>query len=336
MLTTSLFFATLFLQTPVADEKLVILATHDLPTPFEARLLSEPVDKNRQEIELKGYVVETEGRFVWIRHRNLYNLAAMDEALDAVSALETIARSGTRFGRFEQLDDSAKAGLRRIMAPLATEFGPLLNSNATQFEIRSHLILKLSDGRKSLQVEVPRYSPEQTPAGFHSQQPSQDEIASYLKNYLPSHSFQPYVDRLMFSFSNAAVQSSVRAEGVERLAKKLRELLGDQANRYLRQYGALESALFSETSDIVEGQTVSSLDDATRKFIYDYLTGDATGNEYGQSLGFDSKLQLRAFLDDARVESVKRHVSVGIGSSAPGQFPRKAFTSVRVNRNPGR
>jgi hypothetical protein len=331
MFSPILCLASAILQNPVENASLVVLATHELPTSFEARLLTEPLDKVHQAAELNGYVVETEDQFVFIRHRNLFNLSSMDEALDAVSALETIARSGTRFGRFDQLNESAKAGLRQIMAPLAHDFGPLLSSDSTQFEIRNHLVLRLSDGKRSVQVEVPRFAQESTPAGFHSPQPSQDAIADFLKSYLPNHSFQPYTDRLIFSFSNALVQSSVRADRVELFAKKLRDLLERQAERYSRQYGALESVLFSEGSEIFNGQAVSSLDDATRKFIYDYFAAD----ESTQSFGFESKQHLKAFLDDARIESVRRHMSVGIGSSAPGQLPRKSFTSIRVNRNPG-
>lgn len=331
MFSPILLLAPAILQNPVDNASLVILATHELPTSFEARLLSEPTDKTRRDAELHGYVVEQEDQFIFIRHRNLFNLSSMDEALDAVSALETIARSGTRFGRFDQLDESAKAGLRRIMAPLAHDFGSLLSTDSTQFEIRQHLGLKLSDGKKSVQVVVPRYSNESAPAGFHAPQPSQEEIANFVKSYLPSQSFQPYPDRLMFSFSKAVTQSSVRTEGVERFAKKLRELLDDQAKRYSLLYGALESVLFPEEREVVDGQTVSSLDDDTRQFIYNYLAAD----ESTQLFGFESKQHLKSFLEDARVESVKRHVSVGIGSSAPGQFPRRAFTSIRVNRNPG-
>ncbi len=331
MVITPVLLAATLLQPTVGDETLVILATHDLPTLFESRLLSESLEKTRQDLDSSGYVVEAEDRFVFIRHQNLFNIAAMDEALDAISALEAIVRSGTRYGSFDRLDESARAGLKRILFPLARDFGPLLNNDATQFEIRSHLVLKVSDGKKSVQIEVPQYKQERTPTGFHSPQPSQSEIAEFLKNDAANHSFPPYSERLLFSFSKATVQSSIRADGAERFSKKLHELLDAQAQRYARQYGALEAALFSDSIKIFEGQSVSSLDDATRKFINDYFTAD----ESLQSFGFESKLHLRAFLDDAKIQSVQQHVSAGIGSNTTGHFPRRGFTSVRVNRNLG-
>ncbi|MBZ0212247.1 MAG: hypothetical protein K8H99_00480, partial [Nitrospirae bacterium] len=63
------------------------MATHAQPSEFETRLIKLTGDELRREAESNGYLVARQDEFTFVRSKNLFNLAAMDELNASLGAL---------------------------------------------------------------------------------------------------------------------------------------------------------------------------------------------------------------------------------------------------------
>lgn len=308
----------------------VVLATHELPNKFEDWILSRPLADWQDEAESKGYVVETDGPVVYVRSRDLYNIGGIEETIDAFRAIELLVRSGTLSKSFGDLDPSARRGLRRILANsvVGEQAGALILNDATQFKIEGMPSLSLTNGRKDVTVTTPPLRGVLDPDGFHSPKPAQEELDTFRKETKPTFALKPYPDRLIFSFSKTSLPSLSNVSMAEHFSKKLFKLLEEQLENYTSGQDRMHAAFMGEDRYPRPGESTKGLNETTQRFIEQTLTNNAS------QYGFSNDVQLRAFIDDARVKSVIVKTVVFVGIIEPNGNKTSVGSTLSAKRNP--
>jgi hypothetical protein len=312
------------------SQQLVVLATHDLPSPEEKALLAKPLESWKDEAELHDYkiLVDQETSAFFVHHENLYNLAAFDEVLRGVAILEACVRSGSTILTLGTIDGNARRGVQRLLSNtlIGREAGPLLSNEQTQIRISCEVSITISDGKRQVTFDLP--VPEERPnASFYNQEPSKEDWKQFEEGLKSEVVLKPYSDQVIFSFSTTSVPSVRKTQAVQKFAQILSDQLESQFQKYTMAQEGLRAALLGDRTLPKEGQSTAALDDATQRFLKESLSKNAA------AYGFESDLHMQAFLADAKIESVGVQPTVSVGILKGGQ--RVSF-SVRTtfNRNP--
>lgn len=314
------------------SQPLVVLATHDLPSPEEKVILTRPLESWKDESERHGYkiVVDQETNAVLVHHENLYNLAAFDEVLHGVASLEASVRSAGATLTLGTIEKHARRGVQRLLSNtlIGREAGPLLSNEKTQIRISCEVNITIGDGKRLVTFELP--VPEEPPnASFYNQEPSSEDWKQFEEGLRMEVVLKPYPDQVIFCFSTISVPSVRKTQAVQTFARILSDQLESQFRKYTMAQEGLREALLGDRKLPKEGQSTAALDDAAQRFLKESLANNAA------AYGFESDLHMQAFLADAKIQRVEVQPTVSVGVLRGGQ---RTSLSARTtfNRNPGK
>lgn len=306
-------------------EKLRCLVTHGEPTEIERELLALPEGELAVRALKDGFVIYQTEIAVFVRPKNLYNLAYMDECMNGFATINALVAKGQLKASFESLTPSQRKGVRAIMADsfLLDEAGPLVANDKTEFMVAQKRTITLSNGRKEITVKLPEKSVESGKESFYDE-PTKAELEKFKKEDLPKFVKQKYQDRLTFTFAPNQLITQARPMAIAEFTKDLVDVLEQQRKAFVAARAALLGAFGGK--EPVAGQNWLTLDDETKRYI------EMAAKDNFASLGFGSKEEADQFFFDARVKSSTNNVFVGIGVNKKGTRTRM-FAGTDVIRN---
>lgn len=311
---------TLFGAQPVGGaHPMVILATHEPATEYEQRLLRLAGDELRQEAEANGYVVRQSDEFTFVRSRNLFNLADVDELNASVGAIVELAGPKERIVR----DKETVEKIRAILATtsIAPELGDYLLESKS-FLVFCSASVVLTEGGKTVRVDLPSQPGDSLrDLDFVEIQP--DRPPKFDKLARP----KPYTDALAFTFGPTRAQSDRRAIGSARFAEAIALELERQNVQAATVGAALRAAMTQGMPLPSPGEDFQAFAAKLGKGYSDNL---ASNHEF---YGFRTVAEWQAFLQGARVSSVRISPMVGVGTVVGGNRIIRAASPI-PQRNP--
>ncbi len=307
---------------------LVILATHDLPTEFEQTLLSTPATEWRESAKIEGYLVEEADGFVFVRHKDLFNLATMEKLIHAIGAVSSHASPRTKVLRLDKLDRAEADGFLGLLANSTV----IRDGNTSLAEVRAFVLeplirVTVGDGSRTLTLQLPQVAGDDlrdedfTPVpSVRSTEPQQQRPGSTM-------ALRSYRDSLMFSFGKSGVVSAKRAQGAEMFAKRIYEELEAQREKYEAGQDILRASLIGKEGVPRVGESLSLLAGPVQSFLQDSVLKNP------KIYGFDTGADLQAFLGSARVQQVRVDGLLGIGVIVNGER-RIHSMLINIDRNP--
>lgn len=297
-----------------------VLATHAQPTEFETRLIKLTGDELRREAESNGYLVARQDEFTFVRSKNLFNLAAMDELNASLGALIEAAGPNERVLR----DRETVAKARELLATtqVASELGDaLLDCNALL--LYASASVTLSEGGRTVRIDLPSWPGEPLRAqDFTEIKPDRRKLEK-----LPRP--KPYPDALVFSFGPTLASSDRKAAGSARFSEQVAAELARQNRRATEAEIALRAAMS-------QGVALPNVGESFQAFASrqppDYMESLIGGFK---AYGFESAGEWQAFLHGARVTRTRVVPMIGVPYS-DGKINRIRAVSPIPQRNPPR
>lgn len=242
MIPTSVLAFVLIAQGPanVLEPFPVILVSHEAPTEGEkaAMLAASTEASKRGQFRIWD---SGDARFVF--SKNLFNLDSVEKRIQGTSALREAVATSDSVTFLASITSEERASIQEFFtdATFFPELGASILAPDATFMVEKLGRVELSDGVKSVEIDLPRARGESPPKGFLAKPPTTDQ-RSRQADAVARRRVKPYKDILTFLVLQKDMASSKRARAISAFS----EWLANDLERQTRAYQSARAALLAK------------------------------------------------------------------------------------------